>query len=75
MRYEQDQASFSSLLTAHYLFQRRHINHKSVPNIALQHTFVSVIDSLNRHDLDIASDFMLRTKIEHLLRLGNPSDL
>src|SRR6267378_248262 len=54
--------------------QRRHIDHKPVTYVALQHALVSLVDGRNVDHLDVGSDTVLRAVVQHLLRFGNAAD-
>ena len=55
-------------------FQRRHVDHKAILHVTLQHALVGGIDVLNLDDLDIRDDAVLSTEVEQFLGLGNAAD-
>jgi hypothetical protein len=54
--------------------QRSHVDHKAILHIALEQTLISLVDLLDRDDLDVRGDLMLSAKVQHLLRLLNATD-
>ncbi len=51
-----------------------HIDHETVPHIALQHSFVCFVDVFDVDHFHIGYDVMLGAVIKHFLRFGNPAD-
>lgn len=49
------------------------VNHEAIFHIAGLHALIGEINILHRDDLDIGDDLMLSAKIQHFLRLFNPT--
>jgi hypothetical protein len=50
------------------LLQRRHINHKPIPDITLKHPLVSIVDVFDRYHFHITDNIMLGAEVKHFLR-------
>jgi hypothetical protein len=55
-------------------FQRRHVHHKAVFDVVLQHPVIGLVDVLHGDHLDVRNNAMLGAEIQHLLGLGNAAD-
>src|SRR6185437_7597489 len=56
------------------LFQRRHINHEAIFDVAFQEAVVSLVYVLNLNHFDVGGDSVLGAKIQHLLCFANAAD-
>ena len=63
-----------TLLLLSRLFQRRHVNHKTVFHIILQQPLISLVDLLNTNCLYVRGDVMLAAEIQHLLSLADAAN-
>src|SRR5450830_662558 len=55
-------------------WQRRHVDHKTIFDVALEHALVSLIDFIHLDQLDVRSNAMLGAEIKHLLSFLDATD-
>jgi hypothetical protein len=57
-----------------FRLERRHVDHEAIFDVLSEHALPRFVDLLNRNDLDVRRDPMLRAELQHLLGLRNAAD-